>query len=311
MSVIKRRKVMMAAVIAAIAVFVASAIAAGANLSGYERLKDAGFQLINDMNKTNGVYSNGTYWINMVFYVDGSEVLRTEQTVMMDGSRELESNTRTSNGEGYAGAPFFSYPYNDHSVTYTDKDVVYRWHGNGGFQEYDNFYGKYRRQNDAEYDDAVLPAQRRFMEAIADALIGETRNYFIAYDNVVSISLSGNQIPEIAQYAMAAFAERASDMGAYNDEDGHLIGADARFSNGMLEIRFGEGNMIIGGELSVEIVSTVNGQPRSYRAFVEYSSMNIGTTTVPKPEKNQYGMPVLPSFNEDGAVTFALPALFI
>jgi len=315
MSVLKRRKAMMAAVIAAVAVFAVCAFSAGANLSGYDRLKAAGFQLIDEINKEGGAYSNGMFWFSGAFYIDGVEIARSEQTVFRDGERELKSES-TKYGPGGPGGPhFFSYGGDDASVSYTDGDVAYYWR-DGGFSSGKSYQRPFRNGYiGADVKDAesgIMPAQRRFIEAVADALVGDTRSYFVSDSDFVSISLSGNQIPELAQYAVAAFAERAGQDMFLGDND-IVIGADARFTQGSLEVRFDADDNIIGGKLSGEIVSTVHGSLKSYRLTAEYKSKNIGSTVVQKPDGNAFGTPVLPSYEDSdtAGVTYSAAPNFV
>ena len=305
MSVKKNRKIIQAAVIVAVVAFALSAFAAGVNMTGYERLKTAGFQLVEGMNGTGGsYYSNGTFYLKASLLIDGVEAVRQETITMYDGERELESAATYYN----AGAPdmpsFIGGGMDNKIITYSDDGAVYYWYDDDGFRE-SKFYGRYRE--DASEDESfITPAQRRLIEAIADALIGETRNYFVLDGNIVSISLSGNQIPEIAQYALAAFAEQAGDNALYGSGANYVaaaeqfIGPDARFTDGFLEVGLDGDNNITGAKLTGALASTVNGRIKTYRVTAEILTKNMGTTVITKPDNSASGKPVIPSFNEEG-----------
>ena len=300
MSVIKRRKVMMAAVIAAVAVFVASALAAAMNLSGYERLKAAGFKLIQEMNNANGTYSNGMFWLSGALYIDDVETLGWDQAFIRDGERAF---TRSST---YISLPsqdddiFSTFGvFDEDVVTYSDEDVVYRWYGDGLFSERGNYWRDYRSLPDYE-EYSMTPAEKRFIEAIADALIGESRNYFVSNGDTVSISLSGNQIPQLAQFAVAAFAERANedffDYGGANYYE--TIGPDARITYGTMEITLDGYDNVSSADIVFEIVSTVNAVPKPIRFEAMFRSKNVGSTIIEKPDGNARGTPKLPSYSD-------------
>ena len=304
MSVSKNRKIVMVAVITAIVVFVVSALAASANLSGYERLKAAGFKLIEESNKeAEGVYSNGMFWFNATIFVDGAGVAFAEQINFRDGERDFSQNSTKFIQSDVGGLNLFDDAEDSDTITYSDKDIYYRWLEDGSFIEYKPYWSKYDNSpsynGGSDYENNRLtPSERLFIEAIADALIGDTRNYFISDGNEVSISLSGNQIPQIAQYAVAAFTERTSNSYIYGFENILELGADARITYGSLVVKLDDEDNVIGANISAEIVSTVNGKARSYRFDVEYNSKNIGTTVLAKPEGNSYGRPILSSYDE-------------
>ena len=295
MSVNKKKKIMIIVVIAAVTVFAVSALAAGLNLSGYERLKAAGFRFAEEFSKDYGAYSNGTFYINSVFFVDGVEHSRNDQIIMSDGDRNLTFNYSYDSISVYNGIPLEKDAVERTTVMYADKDITYMWHNGDHF-----FESAKTGYNTRSYvnDDLGMPAQRRFIEAVADALIGETRNFFINDGNFVSISLSGNQIPEIAQYAIAAFAESESYY-SYDDEEA-IFGPDARFSKGSLEVELNDDELVTGAKVSIEVLSTVNGAPREYRVEITYRSKNIGTTVIDKPDGNKNGAPAFPAYDDDG-----------
>ena len=294
---------MLAAVITASAVFIISALAAGAGFSGYERLKTAGFQFMEEFGKEDGVYSNGMFWADIALYINDEAFISMETAMFRDGERELARES-TQYGPAVRNNPILSGSAQDDStVSYTDKDVVYRWYNDGYFIERENSRRSYNG-NSYTPGENFTPAQRQLIEAVADALIGDTRNYFISDGNIVSIALSGNQIPQIAQYAVAALAESAERDAIYDRGIANIfrIGADARFSNGSLVVELDDNNNVTGIRLDVEIVSTVNDKLQSFRITVEFFTKNIGTTTIPKPDGNAYGMPILPSYNDENAV---------
>ena len=312
MSSIKRRKVMIMAVIIAAAVFTASALVAGAGFSGYERLKNAGFQFIEEFDNENGAYSNGMFWTRIALYVDGEAIIHRETADMRDGERGLTQESEYYGLEALDDTMLFGYSSDSNTVTYYDNDVIYRWYDDWNNKGIFSERPQYRRSFSNYIDDSerISPAQRQLIEAVADALIGDTRNYFISDGDVISISLSGNQIPQIAQYAVAALAERVdSDPIIYGDgaEGGFRFGADARFSNGKLEIALDENNNVTSAYISFEIVSTIDGRLQSFRMTAEFLTKHMSAITITKPDGNAYGKPILPSYDDDGAavVTYA------
>lgn len=296
MSVRKRRRTIQVAVIIAVVAYAVTALAAGLGVSGYERLKTAGFRAIEEINKSNGAYSNGTFWITAAFYIDDELAVMGEQTVMREGDKELSRNATHYGPAALRNIDLFGSGYSNDTVTYSDDDVYYRWYGENEYSgRTKNSYG-YSYPDDDGYD-VLPPAQKRLIEAVADALIGDTRNYFIHDENVVSISLSGNQIPEIAQFAVAAFAERANIAGLeYND--GPNIGSDARITNGLLVVELDDYDNVTGAKFSAEIASTVNDKIQTFRLTFELVTKNLGTTVVTKPDGNAFGMPILPSLDD-------------
>jgi len=314
MSIQKRKKIMTAVIIMSVVVFIASALAASANLSGYDRLKAAGFKLAEEYDKESGAYSNGVYWINGSIYMNDEEVIRSEQIIMRDGTRELKSEATHYKDGLFSMFGVSGYTDKNNTVTYTDEDSVYHWNEDGVLTTRENYWKRYRQNNAMEDTERITPAQRRLIEAVADALIGETRSYFVSEGDAVSISLSGNQIPQIAQYAIAAFAERyansaSANIANYMDVDSVLLGADARFSRGSLEVRIDENGNVTGGKLSVEVVSTVNGNPQTYRIDAELLTKHIGATTVQKPANKNVDKPVLPSYDDDSPAVAVFTSL--
>jgi hypothetical protein len=194
-------------------------------------------------------------------------------------------------------------------VTYTDDEVNYRWNYYGQrYSESSSYRGSYYGRYTSDPDDILPPAQRRFIEALADALIGETRHYFVADGNVISISLSGNQIPELAQYAIAAAAELTEEYtyGEELDDGEFMLGADARFTNGLLEVTLDDDNNVTGALFSIEVASTVRGELQTIKAQIDYKSMFIGETVVIKPDGNAFGKPILPTYDEAAAAGAAI-----
>jgi hypothetical protein len=297
---------MTAAVIAAVAVFVLSALAAGANLSGYERLKSAGFKFLDESYRENGAYSNGMYWINATLFIDGAEAVYMDRTILRDGDRNFTRNSTYYSQAAINDIFKYSGGYNNSEIQYSDNDVMYRWRDDGTFSESDNYWRRFADSSPRYADDNenfMTQSEKRLIEAVADALIGDTRNYFITDGNTISISLSGNQIPQIAQFAVAALAERVnSDFNLGRGiEDNLKIGTDARFLNGSLTIELDGEDNVTGARFSVELASTVNNKLKSYRFSAEILTRNIGTTVLARPEGNIYGKPVLPSYDEGDA----------
>lgn len=298
MSVSKMRKVVLTAVIAAVAVFIASVVVLGANVSGYERLKAAGFRLIENVESDIGPYSNGCFKLTGAVFVDDREILRSEQTTVRDGDRELKRNVAKVGAQSDDG---FTVPDGGRSrvvVEYSDSEVLYSWYDDGTFYQRENIrYRNYNSQyntKDGEYD-TVPPAQRQFIEAVADALVGDTRNYFVTDKDTVRISLSGNQIPIIAQYAVAALLENLGVDSTVNiGIDGVAIGKDARISSGSLEVKLDGDDNVMGADLSIEIISTVDGRLSALRIEVGYTSQDVGATTVQRPKAGAGGRPVFP-----------------
>ena len=347
MGVKRRRKAVWVAILAAAAVFAASALAAGANVSGYERLKAAGFKLIDrmDLVSRGGVEENAKYRTSLSVVMDGAELTRSDYITMSDGARSLTwEMTRDMFRPASSGLRG-----DDTKVTYKDSDVLLTWYPNYGFYETkrysllnpgqptslvnglggggdggndnglgggddggnDNGLGGGDDGNGLGGNDVVgdahlgvpplsdddgstiTPAQRRLIETVADALIGDTRNYFVTDGGRVSITLSGNQIPELAQVALAAVVERITD-GLYHST-GLAIGFDAKFSYGSLAVDLdGAGNMV-GASLAIAVKSTVNGVARECWLYVEHAVSDIGTTRVDKPEASEQSKPALPA----------------
>ena len=307
MTVNKKKKIMLAAIIMAIAVFVVSAFAAGANLSGYERLKAAGFKLIEESYKSGGgVYSNGMFWVNAALYIDDVGMAFMENIYLRDGDREFNQNKTKVNQNAIDSFGIMHGAIDNDIITYSDNEVYYTWYAEDIFFESSNYRWNYNHDpsgynNGSSSDESsITPSERLFIEAIADALIGDTRNYFIADGNMVSISLSGNQIPQIAQYAVAALTERANSELIYDFDNNIELGVDARITYGLLVVELDNDDNVIGAKFSSEIASTVNGAPRTYRLEVEYHSKNIGSTVLARPEGNTYGKPILPPYDAIG-----------
>ena len=298
----KRRKTIWVATIVAAAVFAVSAIAAGANVSGYERLKAAGFSLLEQANPRTSM--NGTYRIAASLSMDGAELASTESIMQRDGDHTLAWNTSRDSLGAFADRS------TTESVTYNDNDVSYYWwqnrDGSTRFSEFQKA-STYRYYSYEGYSQAMSPSERRFVEALADALVGDTRNYFVTDGNRVSIALSGNQIPELAQFALAAFAERFSED--ISSSGSFELGADARFSQASLIVDLDDAGNATGGRAAIGVECTVNGVASEYMINIDYDAIDIGTTQVTKPEGSEGGKPPKPAFANASAATAVAAAL--
>jgi hypothetical protein len=286
--------------VVAIAVFTVCGLSAAANVSGYDRLKAAGFNSIENLDKYDSLYPNATLRMSATLLADGEEVAEAEALSLVDNDKRLEFN------RAEAALPQFKHVgINERELTvrYEDGDIAYNWYGDDEFRQ-SNSYRRYHpsvRFDEGDPDDfgdnaAIQPAERRFIEAVADALIGDMRNYFITDGNHISISLSGGQIPELAQFALAAIAERAGEEIIDNDDFPFALGLDASFTNASLDVELDDQDNIIGVVMALDLASTVDGATHTMGMRASYNIMDIGTTVIETPEASADARPVPPSY---------------
>ncbi|MDR1061451.1 MAG: hypothetical protein LBL83_09665 [Clostridiales bacterium] len=289
----KKRTATLLCVFVAAAVFSVSAAAAVRNYSGYERTKAALFGLI----ETIELYEerNATYDLSISLSGGGGTLAAERKVIQSDGRATL---TRTI--DSYDGQ---QYEY----VSYADPDVNISG-SNGAYREYPNYsYGSGAYSGSFSSGGGIIggtsATQLRFLEVLFDTLVGDTKNYFVTDGDKVSLSLSDQQIPELAQLALAIVAEEFShDVGYYGEsyEDGEysydyraypVLGSDAQFSHMNFSAEFdGQGGFSsVRAELGV--ASTFNGSPANYAAEIDYRVSDVGTTVVEKPSPVTSGGP--------------------
>jgi hypothetical protein len=278
----KKRLTIVCCIVLSLAVFGVSAAAAAYHQSGYERLKSALFSLYDTLNED----SNGTVEAAFSLSRDGSELLFAEMTRQQGGrnfaySREATRVSLSNLGGRAAEEGAFS----DESSTdefYQDGDVIIRGE-NGLYYEYPNYgalssgsgYGK----------EPLSEAQRRFIEVLGDTLVGDLKNYFVTDGDKVSISLSGYQIPELAQLALQILTEAYNDQ-MPDDPDlseilaGYRLGTDARFASCSLDAALDESGGL--SEITLQAVAaisgTLDGETSDFELRMTLAASELGTT---------------------------------
>ncbi|MDR3120938.1 MAG: hypothetical protein LBU58_06350 [Clostridiales bacterium] len=295
----KKRFTAILCIVVALAVFGVSAAAAVVSLSGYERVKAAAFKFVDDFSggvisgsrigsgmaiMGGGTSPNATYAFSATVSASGEVIARTEQRYQADGDKSLNSY---SNFEAYRSETW-------ESVTYADNDVVVS--SSPGYysertQTRNDYYESRRRDSD-EYQTGMTDTQRRFVEVLADTLVGDVKNYFVAEGDKVSVTLTGYQIPELAQLSLSMLAEandtayqKYGDINGYDDGmEVFQIGPDAKFTLASFEAVIDDEYNISAASARAEITSTVNGRPVSFEILLTFEVTDIGTTVVTKPE---------------------------
>jgi hypothetical protein len=307
----KKKLTALICILAAAAVFSASAFAAVSNRSGYERIKAALFNL------SGAVFTetNATYAISISLARAGGQAsvapIVEWTTTQVDGDRSLTKSGGHSPGEIAADRV--------KRITYEEPDVVVSIY-DGHYTERQN-YGNSNSFSSASLlwtsiADNVSPVQLRFFEALTDALVGDTKNQFVTDGDTVSLSLSDQQIPELAQLALSVIAEEANggfggEEGGYSSGSGDwdfAIGRDAKFAwvnfSAALDDRLG----FASAHASFAISSTVGGEERTYEARFDYDVTDVGTTVVEKPSPEDYESsdgPTAPAYGgNDGVIIY-------
>ncbi|MHB8065834.1 MAG: hypothetical protein ACYDG2_24995, partial [Ruminiclostridium sp.] len=75
-----------------------------------------------------------------------------------------------------------------------------------------SFGSGYKKQRDIQES----PNMTKLMEMMADLVMGDVKNQFVANGDTISVSLTDAQIPELANVAMAAFSEMSGKYDAHN-----------------------------------------------------------------------------------------------
>ena len=269
----------------ALAVFTASAIAAASNVSGYQRLKNFAFELIDNIE----TLDNATIEVSTSLVQDGVELYYDRMTEMLDisGHKRYHSN-QSSNGLG--GGQFASEFYRDDHMNI--RTVINSTYGSTYYETlYDDaFYPVHPSFFDYSYSSHysdTSPAQRRLAELIIDAVTGDAKNC-LSYDgDRISVRLSDRQIPELIQLVVAVFAEDAAQNNGSMVEgygDGLFLGADARISELWFEAALGPDGISADASGKMSVSSTVDGVPHTFSVLAGVKIYDVGSTVISKPD---------------------------
>ncbi|MDR1440450.1 MAG: hypothetical protein LBJ10_10805 [Clostridiales bacterium] len=291
------RKKRMAAVIcifAAVAVFGVSAASAVNNYYGYEKVKAALFGMAGAADSLSG--RNATIELGVALAFAGGETLASARmTIQSDGRAMLTRNTSfaPSSLDGSGGSAEYA--------AYEDPDVIITG-ADGAYAEMPNYSSSFPYSSDYSSDSyagaglasGFSSAQLRFVEVLVDTLVGDTKNHFVTDGDKVSLSLSGQQIPELAQLALSVVAEELADesdgngysvsvIGGTEGPADFYIGADAKFEYVNFSALFdGQGGFSdINADLGIS--STYGGEAYDYSAVFDYHVSAVGETVVEKP----------------------------
>ncbi|MDR3239495.1 MAG: hypothetical protein LBT44_05360 [Clostridiales bacterium] len=252
-------------------VLAGTAFAAASNVSGYEALKQSVFTAIDFSN-------NATVSVNAELFADGEQVVSVHQF----------SQTNKEQNASYSETSQF--------IVGADE----MWEESARVDGY--HYMAYSASPDTYYRFAITPAfdqdsrpnwlitdnQRKLLGIIMDLFVGDLKNYFVTEGNVISISLSKNQIPELAQSFFAVVAEQAASEGwaSHTSEDSwESICAQYLFNpevnSGALTATLTDDGYPAGIEARVEFSgSDENGAAHNASLILKAAITDVGSTLV-------------------------------
>lgn len=209
----KSKKVLfsVAAVALSAVVFTATALASVSKVSGYESLKRAGINMMQEDN-----YSmSGKFKIS----VDGGTPAEIGVTAKTQSS--TNSTTTTTVGEGDKQVKLHT--------EFIDGEMrcIYEL-PDGSFLKQDIGFTHARYVSGFD-DSEVNDKELRLAEVVLDILSGDVKNYFSTDGNRVSFSLQQNQVPELVQLLLTLMtepgnkAEDDSENMKFTISDGHTI----------------------------------------------------------------------------------------
>ena len=263
----------------ALAVFTASAIAAASNVSGYQRLKDLAFRTVGELDNatvevTRSVTQNG----EVLSYHKALTMMGGDKNYFLSWSEEDGKQESYSDGERYIWVMDENYYYDRAYDEYELLDFALNGkHYNGYANSLEATLGLGR----------FSPAQKRFAEILTDTLVGGSKNNVVYSGGKVSLRLSDSQISELAQFALAVFAE---DLSKHKNSLHHIggaqvyLGADARITEAWLEADLGPDGISADVTAKLSVVSTVDGVPYAVDCYFGVKLSDVGTTAVPKPD---------------------------
>ncbi len=145
------------------------------------------------------------------------------------------------------------------------------------------------KKQDAEENENLSPNMMKLAQMTADLFVGDLSNQFVSNGSTISVSLTGTQIPEIANVAAAAFTEMnggkpARDKG---DLENQLMQEFPIASNAKIE-SVDMSAEISGGNISKQTATLVlsgkktDGSAATVEITIDADITEIGTTTPQK-----------------------------
>jgi hypothetical protein len=274
-------------------VLLMTAYAAVQNISSYETLKNA---LLNY-----NAYENGTLSVNAKISDNGKELASTHLVNKLED--EYTSSSYTSN---YVinGVPetYESWENKEQIISKNHRDNDYMVRPNWKYNNNNfNYYTSYSRNlfgYSSEGWETLTPTQQKFINAVIDLAVGDVKNYFTANGNTISLNLSKNQIPQVAQLLLAVGVEQINiqrENGYIEDDINEVIPmftADTEIELANMTITINDSKQITGCDMIGVIKGTdIDGLLHELVLELTLSITDIGTTkadTVDLTDKNVF-----------------------
>jgi len=254
-----------------------TAYAAVQNVSSYETLKTAVLNY--------GAFDNGTLNAELKVYKNGIEIISGNMV------NKLE--------DAYSSSLMYSTAFNGNTEVYQSWDnrekSVYK---NSASDEYvirpRYNYGSIAYSSGVigwsfgrEWE-SLTSTQQNFINAMIDLTVGDIKNYFTSASTsggtVISLNLSKNQIPQVAQLLLAVAVEEMQNSyeNGYADDIYEVIPAfsvNTEIQSASMILTLDDNNRIIGGELTGVIRGTdIYGESHELVFEVSSSVTDVGTT---------------------------------
>jgi hypothetical protein len=267
----KKKLIASVCIIASVAIFSVSAAAAVSNITGYERLKEASFSLVDLLQAKD---ANATLKTQFKLTQNGKATHSLESIYEAVGSTYYTSETTTNAADDTEQFQL---------ETYRDNDTLIRG--------YNGKYNTYKRgDNEFDYSERSIyeftPSHKRLITLVSDSLMGDTKNYFLTNGDNVTITLSDHQVPEIAQLFLTILAESISKFDP-DDLDGFILGENAKFSLIKFEGTLDSKGNLTASDLKINVTSTVNGKSQDYELAAKLSLTKIGLTKLTRPSTGE------------------------
>lgn len=194
-----------------------TAYAAVQNISSYETLKNA---LLNY-----NAYDNGTLSVDVKISDNGKELASAHMINKLEDkyTSSSYSSSYVSNG---VQETYETWENKEQIISKNYRDAEYTVRPNWKYNN--NYYSSYSSSilgYSSEGWENLTPTQQKFINAVIDLAVGDVKNYFTANENTISLNLSKNQIPQVAQLLLAVGVEQMNieRENGYTDDINEII----------------------------------------------------------------------------------------